>query len=54
MLISMMKSKKCKQKECCKKISEMIWKMPERSLIKKKPKDDKNKYITVKFVDQYA
>ena len=35
MFISMVRSNKCKQiKECSKKTSEMIWKMPERTSIK--------------------
>ena len=37
MFISMVRSEICKQKkECFKKSSEMIWKMPERILINKK------------------
>ena len=42
------------KKECSKKASEMIWKMPEKNLIKKMPKGDKKKYNDVKFIDQYA
>ena len=49
MFISMVGSKK----ECSKKTSEMIWKMPEKIFIKKIPKGDKKKYNDVKFVDQH-
>ena len=49
MFISMVRSKK----ECSKKTTEMIWKMPEKILIKI-PRGDKKKYNGVKFVDQYA
>ena len=55
MFISMVRSKKCKQKkESSKKSSEMIWKMPERISIKKYSKMTRKKYNNVKVVDQYA
>ena len=44
MFKSMVRSKKCKhKKECYKKSSEMIWKMPERISKKSKKKKKKNK-----------
>ena len=55
MFKSMVRSKKYKhlKRECSKKSSELIWKMPER-ILDKKYQYDKKKYSNVKFVDQYA
>ena len=50
MFISMVRSKKCKQKRSV----PMIWKMPSRILIKKNTQIGQEKYKNVKLVDRYA
>ena len=51
MFISMVRSEICKQKkECFKKSSEMIWKMPEKILINKKTKRTRENIIMLNLL----
>ena len=51
MLISMVRSKNVsKKKDCSKKSSEMIWKMPERISIKKYPKMKRKNIIMINLL----